>query len=50
VYVVLLERDKKYNYSYNDKSGKQETCRGVPMTDDRKHSAKKKKGDDCLVV
>jgi len=41
---LLLARDKKFNYSYHDASGKAEASRGG-SAGDRKQSAKKKKGD-----
>jgi len=48
VYVVWLERDKKFNYSYNDASGKAEPGRAGSASE-RKQSAKKKKGNRLLI-
>ena len=41
--VILLARDKKKNYSYDDSSAKTEADEDGPKVD-RKESAKKKKG------
>jgi len=41
--VILLARDKKKNYSYDDPSTKTEADEDGPKVD-RKESAKKKKG------
>ena len=45
--VILLARDKKKNYSYDDPSTKTEADEDGPKVD-RKESAKKKKGKKWL--